>query len=85
MREAADGVIGVAGRVAAEVFVVMSVLFYKYVPKAARRHPLVSTVFDHDTAPNGFQHFSAPNVCIDPAADGSATSRPHCINIFNVQ
>jgi hypothetical protein len=60
MRDAAAGVIGDAGAAGAagvEVFVFISVLSEKYVPKAARRYPPASTDFDHDMAPNDFQDF----------------------------
>ena len=52
MRDAAAGVIGDAGAAGVEVFVFMSVLLEKYVPKAARRHLPLGTHFDHDIAPN---------------------------------
>jgi hypothetical protein len=58
MRDAAAGVIGDAGAAGVEVFVFMSVLSEKYVPKAARRYPPSGTDFDHDTAPNDFRDFS---------------------------
>lgn len=52
MRDAAAGVIGDAGAAGVEVLVFMSVLWEKYVPKAARRYPPSGTDFDHDIAPN---------------------------------
>ncbi len=57
MRAAASGVIGVAGPAGVEVFVFISVLSGKSVPKAARRYPPVGTDFDHDTAPNDSCNF----------------------------
>lgn len=57
MREAVAGVIGDAGAAGVEVFVFMSVLSEKYVPKAARRYRPSCTDFDHDTAPNDFLDF----------------------------
>lgn len=74
MRDAAAGVIGDAGAAGVEVFVFISVLFDKYVPKAARRYPPSGTDFDHDTAPNDSRDFSEGRSS-KPVA---ASSRPPC-------